>query len=364
MRKSTAGALAGAACLSLALAACGGVASGGSNASGETPGSASAAGNSDMLIGFSMRAISGVAWYQVLVDGAKAQAAKDGVRLVVGDAESNLVTQNSEIQSYISQGAKAVIINPADPKGVASSITALGQQHIPFVVVNSNLDKELQAKAECFVAENQTVASGLSGGAVAAKLAEQGLGKADITGVQVGGFPGEVVTELRSNGFKNAMTKWFNAHGDHPNITWLPIQYAQWTDDKPLTMIRDVATGHPNLNFVYAESDNMVPGVLQGLKQGGITQAVVAGYNGQTSLIKQMLDDPTGMLQAESTDGPFEQGELAVKYAEAAANGQDLTSECPGGNHFVESVLVTPDNAKQWYHPTLQFVEPAGVTKD
>lgn len=317
-----------------------------------------------MTIGFSMRAISGVAWYQVLVDGAKAQAKKDGVNLIVGDAESNLVTQNSEIQTYISQGAKAVIMNPADPKGVASSITALNKANVPFIVVNSNLTDQLQAQAKCFVAENQTVASGLTGGALAAKLAAEGLGNSPITGVEVGGFPGEVVTQLRSDGFKNAMNKWFAAHGDHPTITWLPIQYAQWTDDKPLSMIRDISTGHPNLNFVYVESDNMVPGVLQGLKQGGVSKAVVGGYNGQTSLIKQMMDDPTGPLQAESTDGPYEQGALAVQYAEKAAQGQSLTSECPGGNHFVDSVLVTPANAKQWYHPDLQFVEPAGLTKD
>lgn len=317
-----------------------------------------------MTIGFTMRAISGVAWYQVLVDGAKAQAAQDGVNLIVGDAESNLVTQNSEIQSYISQGAKAVIMNPADPQGVASSITALKSANVPFVVVNSNLSAALAPEAKCFVAENQTVASGLTGAAIAAKLAAEGLGNSAITGVEVGGFPGEVVTQLRSDGFKNAMNKWFADHNDHPQITWLPIQYAQWTDDKPLSMIRDIATGHPNLNFVFAESDNMVPGVLQGLKQGGVSKAIVAGYNGQTSLIKMMVDDPNGPLQAESTDGPFEQGQVAVQYAEAAALGKDLTSECPGGNHFVESILVTPQNAKQWYHPDLQFVEPAGVTKD
>lgn len=339
--------------LALVATACGGGAA--TKAADQTTGGApsAAAPGEPVLIGYSQRQIGGNAWYKTLIDGAQSEAKKQGVEVKVADASGDAVKQNSDIQTFIASGAKAVILNPADPAGLASSIDELTKAKIPFVVINSNLSDELQAKAFCYVAEDQPAASEIVGKALAEKLDAAGLGSKAIKGVVVGGFSGEVVTQLRYDGFMKGFNGYFKDKGLQPTVKMLPTRYGEWAPDKPLGQVRDVATANPDLNFVFVEADVMLPGTLAALKTAGLNNVIVGGYNAQMSVVKDMMDNPTGPVQAEVSDGVFAQGEIAVQMALAAIKGD--ASACPGGTHFVESVLVTPQNAKDYYKADRTF---------
>jgi ribose transport system substrate-binding protein len=315
------------------------------SSSAAAPSSADAGG--DMLIGFSQRQIGGNAWYKTLVDGATEQAKESGVTIKIAEANNDTVQQNSDIQTFISSGAKAVIINPSDPAGLASSIKALGDAKIPFVVVNSNLSDELQKQAFCYISEDQTKASELVGEQLAKDLEAKGKATGTIKGLVVGGFPGEVVTQIRNDGLLKGMKDYFASKNLTPNIKMLPTAYGQWAPDLPLSLVRDTATANPDVNFVFVEADVMVPATLQALQQAGATDAIVGGYNAQMTLVKQMEENPNGQLQAEVSDGVLDQGKVAVQMAIAAAKGE--TNACPGGTHFTDSVVVTPQTAAQYY---------------
>jgi ribose transport system substrate-binding protein len=60
-----------------------------------------------------------------------------------------------------------------------------------------------------------------------------------------------------------------------------------------------------------------------------------------------MMDNPDGPVQVEVSDGVLSQGEIAVQMAQAAIKGD--TSACPGGTHFVDSKVITPQTAKAYY---------------
>lgn len=300
-----------------------------------------------MLIGFSQRQIGGNAWYKTLVDGATAQAEASGATIKIAEANNDTVQQNSDIQTFISSGAKAVIINPSDPAGLSSSLKALGDANIPFVVVNSNLSDELQKKAFCYISEDQTKASELVGEQLAKDLEAKGEATGQLKGLVVGGFPGEVVTKIRYDGLLKGMNEYFASKNLKPDIKMLPTAYGQWAPDLPLSLVRDTATANPDLNFVFVEADVMVPATLQALKQAGASKAIVGGYNAQMTLVKQMEGDPNGQLQAEVSDGVLDQGKVAVQMAIAAANGD--STACPGGTHFTDSVVVTPQTAAAYY---------------
>jgi ribose transport system substrate-binding protein len=323
----------------------------GDSTSADAPGSADASASGDaggdMLIGFSQRQIGGNAWYKTIVDGATAQAKESGVTIKIAEANNDTVQQNSDIQTFISSGAKAVIINPSDPAGLASSIKALGDANIPFVVVNSNLSDELQKKAFCYISEDQTKASELVGEQLAKDLEAKGKTSGTIKGLVVGGFPGEVVTQIRNDGLLKGMNDYFASKNLTPDIKMLPIAYGQWAPDLPLSLVRDTATANPDVSFVFVEADVMVPATLQALQQAGAKDAIVGGYNAQMTLVKQMQENPDGQLQAEVSDGVLDQGKTAVTMAIAAANGD--TTACPGGTHFTDSVVVTPQTAADYY---------------
>jgi ribose transport system substrate-binding protein len=330
--------------VALTTAACG------SSSGGDSGGDGS--GKGSVTIGFSQRKLAGSDWYKTLIDGAKAAAADAGVELRVTDAGGDAVRQNSDIQTMITSGVDAVIVNPADPTGLTSSVTQLATAKIPLVVVNSNLDENLAPKAYCYVAEDQKATAALVGEAVAARLDATGRADGPITGAAIGGFSGEVVTQLRVDGFLSGFNSYWGQHGKKPDVTILPTRYGEWAPDKALPQMRDVATANPGLSFVYSASDVMLPGIVSGLDSAGLKDVVIGTYDGQMSVLKEMMDNPDGRIQADASNDPYKQGQLAVQMALAAVHGEKT---CDGGTNYIDTFVATPETASKYYDANRTF---------
>lgn len=303
-----------------------------------------------LVIGWSQRGISGSDWWKTLIVGGEAAAKKIGAELVVLDANGDTTRQNQDVQTLITRGVDVVIMNVNDPIGVAPSVKALKRAGIPLVTVNSNLDPKLVEDMFCYVAEDQEATGALAGEVIGkqavAKFGESG----QIKLVGIGGFPGDVISDLRFNGF---MKGYNEVVSKYPNLKTevLPLRYGEWKPDKALTPIRDVATANPDLKIVFSMSDVMNGGITQGLKQAGLWgDGILTGsYDGGMAVLKQMMDDPKGPLQAVASNQPYDQGSDAVAMAVAAYN-QDANA-CPGKTKYVQTTVVTPETAAKYYKP-------------
>lgn len=308
-----------------------------------------------LVIGWSQRGISGSDWWKTLVAGGQAEAQKLGARIELLDANGDTVRQNGDVQTLITKGVDVVIMNPNDPIGVGPSVQALDAAHIPLVTVNSNLDKSLVPNMFCYVAEDQGHTGSLAGVDAANKaLAKYGdSGQMKILGI--GGFPGDVLTDLRFNGF---MEGWNSVMSKHPGVTTVKLdtKYGQWKPDQALAPIRDAATANPDIKVVFSMSDVMNGGVIQGLQQAGLwgKGIILASYDGGMNSVKEMVDDPNGPLQGDASNQPWDQGVAAVKMAVAAYNGDQ--GKCPNKTSYVPTTLVTPANASQYYVPQDTYV--------
>lgn len=329
-------------------------ASGASSANGKSSGGSSGKG---IVIGFSQRRVAGSDWYKTLITGAQAEAKTLGATIKVLDANGDTTQQNQDVQTLLTEGVNAIVLNANDPLGVAPAVHAMRQAHVPFVEVNSNLDPSLTKDAACYIAEDQ-VATGAKVGAAIAQDAIKRYGKsASVKLVAVGGYPGDVITELRWKGFEQGyngvMAKYPSFH-----TTNLPIQYGHWLPDQALPPIRDIASANPNLKIIFSESDVMQAGVQHGLQDAGLwNQNILEGsYDGGMNGIQPMVADPTGPMQADGANVPWDQGAEAVKLAVAAIKGNEKTV-CPTGTDLIHTPLVTPANAKTYYNPNLTHVQ-------
>jgi ribose transport system substrate-binding protein len=308
-----------------------------------------------LVIGWSQRGISGSDWWKTLVEGGQSEADKMGAKIELLDANGDTVRQNADIQTLIAKGVDVVIMNANDPIGVGASVAALKEAGIPLVTVNSNLDDSLVPDMFCYVAEDQGYTGALAGKVAAEKAIEKFGDSGEIKVVGIGGFPGDVISDLRFNGF---LTGYEDVMKQYPGITTkkLETKYGEWKPDKALAPIRDVATANPDLKIVYSMSDVMHGGIVQGLKQAGVwgDGVLVAGYDGGMNSVKEMLDNPTGPLQATASNQPWDQGATAVKMALAAFN--DDRSACPDKTLFIETTVVTPENAAEFYKPEDTYV--------
>jgi len=337
----------------LFVAGCGG---GGDNGGGSGK-------NKDVTIGFSQRRIAGSDWYKTLIQGAKDEARRQGVKIDVTDAGGDTVRQISDVRTLLSRGADGIILNANDPAGVSPAMATAKSANVPVVAVNSNLDQNLANQAYCYVAEDQVATGALAGKAIAADVAKK-YGPGDkIKMVTIGGYPGDIISDLRDKGFHQGWDAyWKQNPGKKPSVVQLPRKYGEWLPDKALPQIRDVATANPDLKVVYSESDVMHAGVKQALTQSGIyNKTLVASYDGGMNFIKEMVDNPGGPAQADASNQPYDQGVEAVRQVVAAVKGTPKSQSCAGGTKYIKTIAVTPQTAKKYYDPNKSYVQSFGT---
>jgi ribose transport system substrate-binding protein len=311
-----------------------------------------------LVIGWSQRGISGSDWWKTLVDGGQSEATKIGASITVLDANGDTRQQNSDVQTLISKGVDVVIMNPSDPIGVGPAAQALKDAGIPLVVVNSNLDPSLVPNQFCYVAEDQKGTGALAGAEIAKKVVAKFGKSGNFKLLAIGGFPGDIISELRYSGFIKGYESVMKKYPKVKTVK-LPLKYGQWKPDVALSPIRDAATANPDVKIVFSMSDVMLGGITQGLKTAGVFNNVLIGsYDGGMAAIKQMIASPKGPLQGIASNQPWDQGATAVKMALAAYNKD--AAQCPGKVKFIKTSLITPANAKTYYKPEDTYVRAAG----
>jgi len=317
---------------------------------------ATAADNSakEVVLGFSQRRIAGSDWWKTLIQGATDEAAKQGVKLDVLDANGDTVRQNEDINTLILKKVNAIIINPNDPLGLAQSIKAANEAKIPVIAVNCALDEALLKSIYGYVVEDQ-VATGARGGyLMGPAVAEKYPGLKDAKAVVIGGYPGDVLSDLRAKGFMEGYKKWVDENpGKGVPLTYLPMRYGHWIPNDALPVMRDIATANPDLKVVFSESDVMHAGLVQALKAAGIWDNIVmAEYDGYETTVKEMIDNPKGPVQVLTTNEPYRQGVAAVDMAIRAVGGH-----APEGTVFVQTVAFNTADAAKFYNPKKVLVD-------
>ena len=300
------------------------------------------------MIGWSQRGISGSDWWKTMIAGAESQAKKMGAELIVLDANGDTTRQNQDVETLISRGADVVVMNANDPIGVAASVKALKKAGIPLVAVNSNLDEKLVPDIFCYVAEDQVATGALAGEVIGEKAVEKFGTSGTWKLGSIGGFPGDVISDLRFSGFMKGFNSVVEKNPDI-KVEILPMKFGEWKPDKALTPIRDMATANPDMKVFFSMSDVMNGGITQGLKQAGSwgDGIIIGSYDGGMAVLKQMMEDPKGPLQAVASNQPWDQAVLAVKMAVAGYNKDD--AQCPGKTNYVQTSVVTPDTAAKYY---------------
>lgn len=309
---------------------------------------------SKIVIGFSQRRVAGSDWWKTLIQGAKDTAAKKGVELQVLDANGDTVQQNADVNTLINKRVNAIIVNPNDPIGLSSAINAAIKAGIPVIAVNCALDESLLGKVYGYVVEDQVAAGARGGYLLAPIVAARNPGLKNAKAVIIGGYQGDVLSELRGEGYMKGYQQWLDENpGKGVKLTYLPMQYGHWIPNDAMPVMRDIATAHPDLKVVFSESDVMHAGIVQALKAAGVWEEItMAEYDGYQTTVKEMMDNPNGPVQVLTTNEPYRQGVAAVEMAIRAASGHARE-----GTVYVQTVAFNANNAAKYYDPVKVLVD-------
>lgn len=325
MRKTLIGALV-LALFALLAAACG-AGKGTQQSSGSGSGGAAAVSESS-----AKKKIAVLLWsrgfeFMVALDqGIQDEAKRLGVEVTVLDGQSNSQVQLSQIEDNIAKKVDAIILAPANSDELVPGVKKANEAGIPVVTVDG------------VVSEGADVASSVTfdnkgAGKMAAEYIIQQLKKGTV--LETTGAQGTYHAVLRGGGFNEGMA----ASSDFKVIS----KNADWLAENAQNITADAVTANPDINAVFSHNDDMVRGILGGLRQIGKLKKVgeeghimIVGTDGTPEALDRIRN---GEQDATVQQDPFEMGAAAVQAAVDVINGKPVEKE-----QYMPATLVTIDN--------------------
>jgi len=172
-------------------------------------------------------------------------------------------------------------------------------------------------------------------------LAKKYNGKANI--VVTRGLPC-MIDNYRVDSF-NAVMK------NYPGIKILDEQYGNFNRDDAFKVMQDYLVRFKNIDVVWSTDDDMTLGVLKAMDQAKRTDIKeVLGGAGSKGIIKTILDGSNPLIQTDTTYSPKMIYEAIKLTVDSRIKGTAMPAST-----LIPSVLVTKNNAKNFYFPNSPF---------
>ncbi|WP_223199133.1 substrate-binding domain-containing protein [Solihabitans fulvus] len=289
-------------------------------ACGSGGGSGGSAG-AGMTIGLSVSTLNNPYFVQ-LKEGAEAAAKELGVTLVVQDAQNKSDAQVDQVQTFTTQGVKAIIINPVDSDQALPASKAAEKAKIPLIAVDRVIKGGTVA--------SEVASDNVQGGALAAVELARAAPNSNV--VQLQGVPGTSASRDRGTGFEQGMNS--------GSIKVVAKQPADFDRAKGLDVMNNLLQAHPDVKGVFAENDEMALGAIKALGDKAGKDVAVVGFDGEPDGLKAVQD---GTMAATVAQQPKELGRKAVEQAVHAAKGESVQKVID-----VEVKVVTKKNVAEF----------------
>jgi ribose transport system substrate-binding protein len=261
------------------------------------------------------------------------EALHKNLQISVVTATSASDQANSLEDLVATQGIKALVILPYESAPLTDPVRQVKKKGIYVTVVDRALtDSTIQ---DLYVAGDNP---GM-GRMAAEYLTEKLSGKGDI--VVLRGLP----TVIDNQRFDTFMDKIKGTQ-----IKVLDSKYANWNRDDGFKVMQDFLTRFPKIDAVWAQDDDIALGVIDALRQAKREKEMfVVGGGGMKEVVKRVEDKDT-LVPVDITYSP---SMIAVAIEVTALH---FTAKLPiNGSYILDSVLVTPNNAAQYYFPSSPF---------
>ena len=241
----------------------------------------------------------------------------------VNDIEDMVATRNID----------ALVVLPFESDPLTPPVQAVADSGAWVTVVDRSLSVE--GIQDLYVAGDNSGFGKVSGEFMAQQMPDGG----DI--VVLRGIPTTI---------DNERVEGFNAAIEGSGINVLDMEHGNWNRDDSFTVMQDFLSKYPNIDAVWASDDDMAIGVLAAIEAAGRDDVkFVLGGAGMKEMIKRTADGDE-MIPANVTYPPS----MIATAIELTAVG--LTSNAPvSGTFVIGSVLVTQENAMDFYYPDSPF---------
>jgi ribose transport system substrate-binding protein len=249
-------------------------------------------------------------FYRELEKGLREAAAQHNFDLIVNSGDWDLAKHQAQIENYIVQKVDAIIVCPADSKGIGPAIQKANSAGIPVFTAD--------IRAEGGKIVSQIASDNVAGGRAAAQyLAKLLNGKGEVAIID------QPVTQSvidRDQGFAEEMAK-------YPGIRIVARPSGDGVRDKAMKAAEDLLQGFPNLAGIFGINDDTALGALAAVEAAGRKGIVIVGFDGTPEARQAILRGSA--LKADIVQFPNEIGRTTIELIAKHLAGEPVPSDVP-----------------------------------
>lgn len=215
------------------------------------------------------------------------------VQFDIYDGESDADKQNTVLSDLIAQGYDGIIIQAINSAVLAPTVTEAEKAGIPVVCINLDVDVPHAGLVAMTDVE--------AGYAIGERISEALNGEGNV--VVITAKPGASRGERLQEGFEKSMAQ-------HPGITVLDAQTAEWNMEKAQVVMNDYLTQYgDDIDAVFAHNDQMAEGAGMAVQNAG-KNMIIWGANGETKALEYIEQ---GIITGTVYTNCYNQGATAAR---------------------------------------------------
>ncbi len=270
-------------------------------------------------------------------NGVKAEAAKNGFKVIEVVADGDAQTQNSQIQTLIAQKVDAILVCAVDQNTIETALMKAKKAGITVISYDRDLPGSKSTSAS---SAPDSISDGLNCGKYVAEAIKGRTDKVVI--LELLGALNDQNGIDRSKGFNDALK------GKNVEIIQMPTD---WASDRALAATQNAFQANPNIAAIFAATDTQIPSIETVLtdmgklkKIGEDGHVIVVGINGSYDgyvSVKNGTADGISVMDCKTI------GETAVKLAIKAMKGEAVEKVVVPGN-FYTTKNIEANKASIW----------------
>lgn len=257
-------------------------------------------------VGFSVSTLNNP-FFVSLSEGAKAEAEKQGVKLVVVDAGDDAAKQTNDIEDLISRNVSVLIVNPVDSDAVAPAVQNAVSKGIKVISVDRVVNG---VEVDCQIASDNAAGAKMATEYLV-ELIGEGAKAAELEGV-----PGASATIDRGAGFHEAADAALDV---------VASQTANFNRAEGMNVMENILQSCPEVKGVFAHNDEMALGAVEAVLASGKDIKIV-GFDATDDAVAAVK---SGKMAATVAQKPELMGEKAVQTAMKLINGETVEKSLP-----------------------------------
>lgn len=263
---------------------------------------------------------------------AKSTAEGLGYKATVAAHKGDTNTESSLVDAAITNGAKAIILDPANADGSVGVVKKATAAGIPVFLVNAEINESGIAKA-------QLVSNNAQGAALGA-VTWQGLVGDNAKYVEFFGNPSDNNAATRSNGYNTVLSQ-------YSGLEKVAQEVANWDRTQGRNKMQSIMQAHSTINAVISGNDEMALGAVAALKEANRLEGVIiGGFDGSPDAVAAVKSgelaytvlQPVAVFSAEAV----RQADYYIK------NGKTKVAE---EKQLFDCLLITPENVAKYTAP-------------